>query len=106
MPILLPPLPALRQFEAAARHESFVRAAEELGQTPSAVSHGVSALEKWLGARLFRRSVRGASLTSAGTHLLPYVTDGLSMIALGAQRLPTRRSERRVMVSTTPIFAQ
>jgi LysR family glycine cleavage system transcriptional activator len=50
MPIPLPPLPSLRLFEAAARHESFRKAAEELGLTASAVSHGVDSLEKWLAS--------------------------------------------------------
>jgi LysR family glycine cleavage system transcriptional activator len=106
MPIQLPPLPALRLFEAAARHESFRKAAEELGLTASAVSHGVDSLEKWLGVELFRRRPRGVTLTPAGRHLLPYVAEGLSMIALGAQRLPGRRAERRVVLSVAPSFAQ
>ena len=106
MPIPLPPLPSLRLFEAAARHESFRKAAEELGLTASAVSHGVDSLEKWLGVELFRRRPRGVTLTPAGRHLLPYVSEGLSMIALGAQRLPGRRAERRVVLSVAPTFAQ
>jgi DNA-binding transcriptional LysR family regulator len=106
MPIQIPPLPSLRLFEAAARHESFRKAAEELGLTASAVSHGVDSLEKWLGVELFRRRPRGVTLTPAGRHLLPYVSEGLSMIALGAQRLPGRRAERRVILSVAPTFAQ
>src|SRR5215470_9661624 len=106
MPIPLPPLPSLRLFEAAARHESFRKAAEELGLTASAVSHGIDSLEKWLGVALFRRRPRGVTLTPAGRHLLPYVSEGLSMIALGAQRLPGRREERRVVLSVAPTFAQ
>jgi len=106
MPIPLPPLPPLRLFEAAARHESFRLAAEELGLTASAVSHGIDSLEKWLGVELFRRRPRGVTLTPAGRHLLPYVSEGLSMIALGAQRLPGRRAERRVVLSVAPTFAQ
>jgi DNA-binding transcriptional LysR family regulator len=106
MPIPLPPLPALRLCEAAARHESFRKAAEELGLTASAVSHGIDSLEKWLGVELFRRRPRGVTLTPAGRHLLPYVAEGLSMIALGAQRLPGRRAERRVVLSVAPTFAQ
>jgi LysR family transcriptional regulator, glycine cleavage system transcriptional activator len=105
MPIPFPPLPPLRLFEAAARHESFRKAAEELGLTASAVSHGVDSLEKWLGVELFRRRPRGVTLTPAGRHLLPYVSEGLSMIALGAQRLPGRRAERRVVLSVAPSFA-
>src|SRR5262245_65929460 len=106
MPIPIPPLSSLRLFEAAARHESFRKAAEELGLTASAVSHGVDSLEKWLGVELFRRRPRGVTLTPAGRHLLPYVSEGLSMIALGAQRLPGRRAERRVILSVAPTFAQ
>jgi LysR family glycine cleavage system transcriptional activator len=106
MPIPIPPLPPLRLFEAAARHESFRKAAEELGLTASAVSHGVDSLEKWLGVELFRRRPRGVTLTPAGRHLLPYVSEGLSMIALGTQRLPGRRAERRVVLSVAPSFAQ
>jgi DNA-binding transcriptional LysR family regulator len=106
MPIRLPPLPSLRQFEAAARHESFTKAAEELGQTASAVSHAIDSLEKWLGAELFKRRARGVTLTPAGHYFLPYVSEGLSMIALGAQRLPGRRTERHVVLSVAPTFAQ
>jgi LysR family transcriptional regulator, glycine cleavage system transcriptional activator len=106
MPIPIPPLPPLRLFEAAARHESFRKAAEELGLTASAVSHGIDSLEKWLGIELFRRRPRGVTLTPAGRHLLPYVSEGLSMIALGAQRLPGRRTERRIALSVAPTFAQ
>jgi LysR family transcriptional regulator, glycine cleavage system transcriptional activator len=106
MPILLPPLPPLRLFEAAARHESFTKAAEELGLTASAVSHGIDSLEKWLGVELFRRQPRGVTLTPAGYHLLPYVSEALAMIALGTQRLPGRRGERRVVLSVAPTFAQ
>lgn len=106
MPIRLPPLPSLRQFEAAARHESFTKAAEELGQTASAVSHAIDSLEKWLGAALFVRKARGVTLTPAGHYFLPYVSEGLSMIALGAQRLPGRKTERHVVLSVAPTFAQ
>src|SRR5256885_7191014 len=106
MPIPLPPLASLRLFEAAARHESFRKAAEELGLTASAVSHGIDSLEKWLGIELFRRRPRGVTLTPAGRHLLPYVSEGLSMIALGAQRLPGRQTERRVTISVAPPFSQ
>ena len=51
----LPPLKSLRSFEAAARHLSFSKAAEELFVTPAAVSHQVKALEEWLGVSLFKR---------------------------------------------------
>ncbi len=62
----LPPLNALRSFDAAARHLSFVRAAAELGVTPGAVSHQVRQLEEWLGHALFERRAKGVTLTPLG----------------------------------------
>ncbi len=67
----LPPLNALRAFEAAARHLSVTRAAGELNVTPAAVSHQVKALEDRLGVALFRRLNRALMLTDAGQILLP-----------------------------------
>jgi LysR family transcriptional regulator, glycine cleavage system transcriptional activator len=66
MPKKLPPLGALRAFEAASRHVSFVRAAEELSVSPAAISHQIKLLEHWVGAKLFDRSARGVSLSRAG----------------------------------------
>jgi DNA-binding transcriptional LysR family regulator len=71
MPRPLPPLNALRAFEAAARHLSFTRAAEELNVTQAAVSHQVKALEERIGVKLFRRLTRGLLLTEDGHALLP-----------------------------------
>ncbi len=62
----LPPLECLRFFDAAARHENFVRAAEELGVTPAAVAHRVRMLEGHLQAPLFDRYPRGVGLNSRG----------------------------------------
>ena len=62
----LPPLIAVRYFEAAARHLSFTKAAQELHVTHSAVSHQIKALEEWLGVPLFRRLNRSLMLTEAG----------------------------------------
>jgi len=62
----IPPLPALRAFEAAARHMSFARAANELHVTAAAVSHQVKQLEHWLGLALFTRTANGVALTAAG----------------------------------------
>ena len=64
--IPLPPLDCLRFFEAAARHRSFVRAAEELGLTPPAVAHRIRMLESHLGAELFGRKRRGVYLNRRG----------------------------------------
>ncbi|WP_119460809.1 transcriptional regulator GcvA [Rhodospirillaceae bacterium SYSU D60014] len=105
MALRLPPLNALRLFEAAGRHQSFKLAAEELHLTPSAVSHGIVSLERWLGVNLFDRGPRGISLTVAGQDYLPYVSEALSMIATGTQRLPSRRTDRRILVSVAPTFA-
>ena len=64
--ISLPPLDCLRFFEAAARHQNFVRAAGELGVTPAAVAHRIRTLEKHLGAALFHRRHRGVRLNARG----------------------------------------
>ena len=76
----LPPLKAVRTFEAAARHLSFTRAADELHVTQAAVSHQIKALEEWLGVTLFRRQTRGVLLTDAGQAYLPALTGALDAI--------------------------
>jgi len=101
----LPPLPALRLFEAAGRLGSFKAAAEELGLTPSAVSHGVVALERWLGADLFDRRANGVVLNAAGRDYLTFVSEALAMIAVGTRRLPGPQRLRQVSVSLAPTFA-
>jgi TolB-like protein len=77
----LPPLKALRAFEAAARHSSFKAAAEELGLTPTAVSHQIRLLETVVGRALFRRRPRPLTLTAAGEVLFPAVRSGLDQMA-------------------------
>ncbi|MBV8653300.1 MAG: LysR family transcriptional regulator, partial [Alphaproteobacteria bacterium] len=105
MPLRLPALSALRFFEAAGRHLSFKLAASELNVTASAVSHGIVALERALGAPLFVREKRGLSLTPEGRDYLPYVSEALSLIAIGTERLPSRRADRAVAVSCAPTLA-
>lgn len=105
MPLRLPPLSALRFFEAAGRHGSFKLAAAELNVTPSAVSHGIVALEQALGVELFIREPRKLSLTPAGADYLPYVSEALSLIAIGTERMPGRRARRAIAVSCAPTFA-
>lgn len=105
MPLRLPPLATLRIFEAAARLKSFKSAAAELGLTPSAVSHGIDTLEKWLETRLFERSGRAIDLTPIGRQYLPYVAEGLSMIGVGTERITSGPDRRRVAVSVAPTFA-
>lgn len=105
MPLRLPPLSALRFFEAAGRHLSFKLAAAELNVTPSAVSHGIVGLEQALGVELFVREPRRLSLTPEGADYLPYVSEALSLIAIGTQRLPHHRQGRTITVSCAPTFA-
>ncbi|SEE39779.1 DNA-binding transcriptional regulator, LysR family [Rhizobiales bacterium GAS191] len=105
MPLRLPPLSSLRFFEAAGRHQSFKLAAAELNVTPSAVSHGIVALERALGVELFIREPRKLSLTPEGADYLPYVSEALSLIAIGTQRLPHNRANRTIAVSCAPTLA-
>lgn len=104
MAFRLPPLNALRLFEAAGRHLSFKLAAQELGVTPSAVSHAVQGLEDWLGTPLFARSSRGLTLTEAGVSYLPAVRDALTLLASAGERLPGRRPAEHIRISVSPTF--
>lgn len=81
MTFRLPPLQALRAFEAAARHLSFKRAAAELHVTPAAVSQQVRQLEAWLGQTLFRRLTRAVVLSPVGEALLPAIQQGFATLA-------------------------
>ena len=101
----LPPLPALRAFEAAARLESFSRAADELHVTHGAVSHQVRALEEFLGAALFARNGRRVVLTTDGRLFADRVRAALRDIgeAANAVRRPGRAN--RLTVSLVPSFA-
>ena len=101
----LPPLNAVKAFEAAARSESFTRAAEELCVTPGAVSHQVKALEERVGVRLFLRERQRLALTEAGREYLAVVRDALDRIALGTARLVQRQTSGVLTVSTSPDFA-
>jgi LysR family glycine cleavage system transcriptional activator len=101
----LPPLNALKAFEAAARHESFTRAAEELCVTQGAVSHQVKALELELGVKLFNRERQRLVITDAGREYLTVLRDALDRIAVGTERLLQRQSSGVLTVSTSPDFA-
>lgn len=105
--IRLPPLNALRSFEAAARHASFSHAADELGVTHGAVSKQIRALEDDLGQPLFIRSVRQVKLTAAGRELMAEVAPALERIAAAAatlRRLPDQESGQ-VRINSRPSFA-
>src|SRR5436305_8512980 len=105
MPRQLPPLNALRAFEAAARSESFTRAAEELCVTQGAVSHQVKALEATLGIKLFNRERQRLVITDAGREYLNVVRDALDRIAAGTERVLQRQNPGVLTVSTSPDIA-
>jgi len=105
MPRRLPQLNALKAFEAAARHVSFTRAAEELCVTQGAVSHQVKALEAELGVKLFNRERQRLLITDSGREYLAVVRDALDRIAMGTERLMQRESSGALTVSTSPDFA-
>ena len=104
-PIRALPLSALRVFEAAGRHGSFPKAAQELGVTPSAVSHGIRSLEDRLGIALLRREDRGWSLTPAGEELLAQASDSFGRLAGVVERLTVARHRAGLRVSAAPTFA-
>ena len=101
----LPPLNALKAFEAAARHASISRAAEELFVTQGAVSHQVKALEAELGLKLFNREHQRVVITEAGRNYLEVVRDAFDRISAGTERLLQRESSGVLTVSTSPNFA-
>lgn len=102
----LPNLSALRAFEAAARLESFSRAAEELFVTHGAISHQIRALEQELGTQLFARNGKRISLTAAGRQYAVSIRAALGDIAQATRKLQAgTRSERRLVLTTMPSFA-
>lgn len=100
----LPPLSALRAFEAAARHGSFKQAAQELAVTPTAVSHQVRALEAHTGLALFERQTRKVVLTDAGAQLSAVLREGFDAFADVLDRLARRRTRVQVTISATIAF--
>lgn len=101
----LPPLNALRAFEAAGRHQSFSRAAEELGVNHSAISRHVRGLEHRLGVQLFRDLPRGVELSPDGHSYLIRITAALDLIGVATEDL-AEAPEGRVTVNSEPLFAQ
>lgn len=104
MPRSLPPLNALRAFEAAGRHESFSKAAEELGVAHSAVSRHVRGLEDHLGAQLFRDLPRGVALTEVGARYLAWVSPAFDRIA-EASEIFAAAPAGRIAVDSEGLFA-
>lgn len=101
----LPPLAALRAFEAAARHQSFKKAAAEIAVTPTAISHQIRLLEETLGIRLFDRKPRQVVLTPVGHELFPILRDGFASFALAIDRVRQRTTTKSLTVSVLPSFA-
>ena len=101
----LPPLNALRAFEATARHLSVKNAADELCVTPGAVSQMLKALELHLGVMLFKRMNRRLSLTDAGQDYLPAIRNAFRQIAEATRRVATSADTGILTVSVTPAFA-
>jgi LysR family glycine cleavage system transcriptional activator len=96
----IPPLSAVRAFEAASRHENFSRAAEELAMTQAGVSYQMKLLEERLGAPLFVRKGRGMVLTELGRRIAPRVTDAFT--ALGEAFAIARSESESVLAITAP----
>jgi len=101
----LPPLNALRAFEAAGRRTSMSAAADELAVTPAAVSHQIKTLEDYFGVDLFHRSVRSIRLTDKGAALLPYLSEGLDAWAEGCKKLEALDKNAPLVISSAPVFA-
>src|SRR5688572_7861780 len=100
-----PSLRAIAAFEAAARHQSFSRAAEELNLTHGAISHAIKGLEERLGTRLFERRARGVALTDAGRELSEKVRLSVGLLGEAFEARPwIERSD--LVVSVLPNFAQ
>lgn len=100
----LPPLNSLRAFEAAARHMSFQKAAEELFVTPAALSYQIRQLEDFLGLKLFDRLNRTVQLTEAGEIFLPGIRDGFLQMENALRQLNRRKSENVLVISAGPAF--
>ncbi|WP_226622754.1 transcriptional regulator GcvA [Brucella anthropi] len=101
----LPPLNALKAFEAAARHLSVKLAAEELCVTPGAVSQMLKVLEESLGVRLFDRVTRGIYLTDAGRDYLPSIRNAFRQIADASERITNQSETGLLTIGITPFFA-
>jgi LysR family glycine cleavage system transcriptional activator len=100
----LPPLNALRVFEAAARHLSFKEAANELSITQAAVSHQIKSLEDYLGVQLFKRAGRGVQLTEAARAALPRLRDGFDALAAAVETIHVRADETDLQITAPPVF--
>jgi LysR family transcriptional regulator, glycine cleavage system transcriptional activator len=101
----LPPLAAMRAFEAAARHASFSRAAEELCVTHGAISHQIKSLETSLGVPLFQRLTRRVQLTEAGEALFAKVHAAFDLLETGTAQVMARYTNQPLVVSCIATFS-
>lgn len=101
----LPPLNALRAFDAASRHLSFQKAAQELNVTPSALSFQIRQLEDFLQIALFERLNRRVVLTEAGARFAPFVQDGFERLSAAMAQLRPAAPDNILTVTTGPAFA-
>ncbi|MBN8629458.1 MAG: LysR family transcriptional regulator [Rhodobacterales bacterium] len=106
MPLTLPPLNALRAFEAAARTGSYVAAAEELGVSAAAISQQIRKLEDYLGKQMFTRMNNRVVLTDAGNAIREGTAAALQMISDSTEQLVSDRSRSRLMISTIDSVAE
>jgi LysR family transcriptional regulator, glycine cleavage system transcriptional activator len=100
----LPPLNALRAFEAAGRNQSFAKAAEELFVTPGAVSRQIRTLEEFVGFSLFNRNHREVQLTAEANHYLQTVSDAFKQIETATHRLADTRKQRLLHIHAAITF--
>lgn len=100
----LPPLTALRAFEAAARHMSFAQAAAELNVTPAALSFQIKSLEEHLGQPVFRRLNRAVELTKAGQLLAPATTEGFAQLNAAWQNVQRQHDTSTLIITAGPAF--
>jgi len=100
----LPPLTALRAFDAAARHMSFAKAAEELNVTPAALSFQIKSLEDHLGHPLFHRLNRAVELTETGKALAPGAAEGFAALAKAWADARRLHDTRTLTVTAGPAF--
>jgi len=105
MPKSLPPLNALRAFEAAARHRSIRRAAEDLHVTPAAISQQVKLLEDYLGVQLFQRVNRGLTLTPEAEASVGRWREGFDALAGAVELMHAQKGVERVRVGAAPTSA-
>jgi len=101
---ILPPLNSLRAFEAAARHLSFARAADELNVTPAALSHQIKTLEQFLDIKLFERKTRAVELTTAGAAMYPDLHAAFRRIRQSLATLETLNIDNVLVISSAPGF--